>query len=257
MQEGLSKSRVYLAGICSLIVTVGVARFSYTSLLPIMQAETGLTDADGGWLATANYLGYMLGVLMAASLNSLHHKYLLHRLYLALSVVTSIAMVFSTDLFIWSLLRFVAGICASGGLIIASGLILKWMVSNGYRVELGIHFAGVGIGIIFTALLVESLFFVSADWQHQWLAFAVMAALFSVPAWRWMPQPTSEQAAANTEHIKAQVPGRYEFNQLITVTEMITGTIFINQPVGPRSTSHTLSANYSCSGLGFTNCLQI
>ena len=55
MQSKLSKSRVYLAGVCSLVVTVGVARFSYTPMLPIMQSGAGLTDVQGGWLATANY----------------------------------------------------------------------------------------------------------------------------------------------------------------------------------------------------------
>jgi len=110
MQHGLTKGRVYLAGICTLIVTVGVARFSYTPLLPIMQAGTGLSEAEGGWLATANYLGYMLGVLVAANMNSLHRKYLLHRIYLLLAVVTSAGMAFTTDMLVWTLLRFVAGV---------------------------------------------------------------------------------------------------------------------------------------------------
>jgi MFS family permease len=120
---------VYLAGICSLFVTVGVARFSYTSLLPIMKSGLGLTEVEGGWLGTTIYLGYMLGVFTAASLNSLHQKYLLHKAFLVLSVLTSAGMALTDDLVIWAILRFFAGTCAAGGLIIASGLILKWLAS--------------------------------------------------------------------------------------------------------------------------------
>jgi hypothetical protein len=47
--------KVLLAGICSLILTVGLARFAYTPLLPVMRAETWLTEVAGGWLATFNY----------------------------------------------------------------------------------------------------------------------------------------------------------------------------------------------------------
>lgn len=193
MRTSLSKSRVYLAGICSLIVTVGVARFSYTPMLPIMQSGAGLTEVQGGWLATANYMGYMLGVFIAASMNNLHYKYLLHRAFLLLGVITTALMAFTSDLVVWTVLRFVAGACSAGGLIIASGLILKWLVSNHHRAELGIHFAGAGIGIILVAALAEVLVRMSANWQQLWEAYAVVGALIAIPAWLWLPHPTADQ----------------------------------------------------------------
>ena len=207
MQAGLSKKQVYIAGICSLIVTAGVARFSYTPLIPIMQTETGLSDVSAGWLATVNYLGYMLGVLIAASLNSLRHKYMLHQVYLLLSIVTAAAMAITTDLMIWSVLRFFAGMCGSGGIIIASGLVLKWMVQHKHRAELGIHFAGIGISIVLTAIVVETLLHVSAGWQQQWFAFSMVAVLFAIPAWRWMPRPHSTDPNA-TSAVQDTPPSR-------------------------------------------------
>mgnify|MGYP003624321129 FL=1 len=185
----LTKFRVYFAGISSLIVTVGVARFSYSLLLPIMQDGAGLTELGGGWLASTNFMGYMSGVLLAASLHNMNYKYNLHRLYLILSVLTSAAMVMTTDMVTWAVLRFIAGVCASGGFIIASGLILKWLVKHHHRAELGIHFSGAGLSIIITSLLVEFMLTISAEWQQQWLALAVMAAVFAIPAWLWMPHP--------------------------------------------------------------------
>lgn len=189
MLMALTKFRVYFAGISSLIVTVGVARFSYSLLLPIMQDGAGLTELGGGWLASTNFMGYMSGVLLAASLHNMNYKYNLHRLYLILSVLTSAAMVMTTDMVTWAVLRFIAGVCASGGFIIASGLILKWLVKHHHRAELGIHFSGAGLSIIITSLLVEFMLTISADWQQQWLALAVMAAVFAIPAWLWMPHP--------------------------------------------------------------------
>jgi len=206
MSIKLTKFRVYFSGICSLIVTVGVARFSYSLLLPIMQDGADLTETTGGWLATSNYMGYMLGVLVAASLHKLEYKYYLHRIYLVLSVITSVAMMMTTDVFIWSALRFVAGVCASGGMIIASGLILKWLVKNNHRAELGIHFTGAGLSIIITSLLVEVMLAMSASWQQQWLALAIMAAIIAIPAWLWMPHPSSDSAAGVT--IKDNPPSK-------------------------------------------------
>tara|TARA_R110000744_G_scaffold109370_6_gene206668 strand:- start:34 stop:1206 length:1173 start_codon:yes stop_codon:yes gene_type:complete len=208
MPTQLSKVKVYIAGICSLIVTAGVARFSYTSLLPLMQSDAGLTEVAGGWLATINYLGYLIGVLIVSNLNNLTHKYILYRLYLVLAVITTASMALTTDIYLWGVLRFLSGICTSAGFIIASGLILKWLVHHGERGELGIHFSGIGLSIFIAAVLVEVLLRLSVSWQYQWLYLSLMAVVFTIPAWIWIPNPTRNMDSLVATNIRDRPPSK-------------------------------------------------
>src|SRR2546430_13726488 len=57
--------KVGLAGLAALAVAVGSGRFAFTPMRPMMQADSGLSLAAGGWLAAANYLGYLFGALSA------------------------------------------------------------------------------------------------------------------------------------------------------------------------------------------------
>ena len=68
MTDQIQRMKVLGAGIFSLILALGVARFSYTPLLPLMQQQAGLGLAEGGWLAAINYGGYLTGALVAASI---------------------------------------------------------------------------------------------------------------------------------------------------------------------------------------------
>ncbi|MEP7068945.1 MAG: YbfB/YjiJ family MFS transporter, partial [Usitatibacter sp.] len=56
---------IALAGCAALAAAMGVGRFAFTPILPMMQAEGSLEVAQGGWLASANYLGYLVGGLTA------------------------------------------------------------------------------------------------------------------------------------------------------------------------------------------------
>ncbi len=208
MSAETQRLKVLAAGILSLVVTIGVARFAYTPLLPIMQAETWLDEAAGGWLATFNYMGYMCGALLAASVSDLRLKDRLYRLYLVLAVVTTFAMAFTDNMVIWALLRFVSGLSSSGGMLIASGLILNWLIRHNFRGELGIHFAGCGLGIIFASLVVELLVQLAQSWSLQWIWFALAAALLSIPAWRWMPQPDTRPMTVSGAALVDQPPSR-------------------------------------------------
>ena len=69
--SNLSEFKVLSGGICTLVITMGVSRFAYTPLLPIMQEETFLGIASGGWLATIHYLGYLFGVFLTLKIQSL------------------------------------------------------------------------------------------------------------------------------------------------------------------------------------------
>src|ERR1700748_2664393 len=65
----LSAAAVATIGLLSLASAMGIGRFSLTPILPLMQHDAGLTMAQGGWLACANYLGYLAGALVCIILS--------------------------------------------------------------------------------------------------------------------------------------------------------------------------------------------
>src|SRR5918992_1694875 len=54
-----------LSGMAALAIAMGIGRFAFTPILPMMQEDAGLTVAEGAWLAAANYAGYLVGGLSA------------------------------------------------------------------------------------------------------------------------------------------------------------------------------------------------
>ncbi|HJW02474.1 MAG TPA: YbfB/YjiJ family MFS transporter [Azospira sp.] len=192
--------RVIFAGICALILTVGLARFAYTPMLPIMRDQAGLSHLAGGWLATINYAGYMSGALLAASISDLGRKFVLYRLGLVIAVLSTAAMGLTDNVLLWAGLRYVAGFSSTAGLLLASGLVLNWLMRQGHRPELGLHFMGLGLGIVVSGIAVGAM----ADWltwDKQWLGLGLLGLVFFLPAWWWLPAPapaTSQATAAKS-----------------------------------------------------------
>ncbi|MDT0499987.1 MULTISPECIES: YbfB/YjiJ family MFS transporter [unclassified Halomonas] len=204
----LPRYRVLLAGLFSQLLCVGVARFAYTPLLPVMQQQTWLSDAQGGWLAALNYAGYMLGALTAASISSIRLKDTLYRLTLVLALLSTAGMALADSFWLWATMRLVAGFSSSGAMLLASGLILHWLISHRQRGELGIHFAGVGLGMLLAALTVELMLRLSFDWQAQWWGFAALAVALLIPAWCWLPRPAKPASGSGGEQRRVQPPSR-------------------------------------------------
>ena len=188
MNEEHSRLKVLGAGILSLILTLGIARFSYTPLLPIMQQQAGLGVSEAGWLASINYIGYLCGAIIASLTSDLILKDRLYRLGLIVALVTTVGMGLTENFWIWSLLRFFAGLSSAAGLLLGSGLILNWLIRHDHRSELGIHFSGIGAGIALCAAVVE-LMRSHLDWSQQWLLLTLLGLFLLVPAWRWLPPP--------------------------------------------------------------------
>ena len=90
MTRHLARLRVLGAGIFSLVLVLGVARFSYTPLLPLMQQQAGLGVAAAGWLAAINYAGYLSGALLASQISDLVLKDKLYRIGMVLAVLSTV-----------------------------------------------------------------------------------------------------------------------------------------------------------------------
>lgn len=180
--------KVLFAGICALILMLGIARFSYTPLLPVMLQQSGLSMAFGGWLATINYAGYLAGALISASISDLMLKDRLYRIGLVVAIVSTVMMGLTESPWIWAVSRFIAGLSSAAGLLLGSGLILNWLLRHGQRGELGIHFSGLGLGIAVCAVAVK-LTGAWLAWDQQWYALAALGVALAVPAWVWLPPP--------------------------------------------------------------------
>lgn len=206
--------KVLIAGVLSLLAMIGVARFAYTPMLPVMQEQAGLSIAGGGWLAASNYLGYFTGAVIAASINSLTLKDHFYRAGLVLAVVTTVAMGLTESVWWWALWRYIAGLAAACGLLIGSGLIMHWLVSNNMRPELGIHFLGLGGGIAMVAAIGELMLGVF-DWRTQWYIYTGIAIVLAVPAWLWLPKPNLTGVTSSGSQIADRPPGKAFYNLMV------------------------------------------
>jgi MFS family permease len=189
--------QVIVGGICGLVLTIGLARFAFTPLLPVMQLQTGLTDAAAGGLAAVNYAGYITGALAVAWIDDVRWRHRLYGMGLWLALLSTAAMALTTWMPAWALSRYIAGLCGASGMLLGAGLVLGWLMRQGRRPELGVLFIGLGLGVVVSALGAWGLSHYWPLWSSQWLAFAVIGLLFFVPAWLWRPPvPPAPQAIA-------------------------------------------------------------
>lgn len=225
MSDQRDRIKVLSAGIFSLILVLGVARFSYTPLLPLMQHQAGLGVAAAGWLAAINYAGYLSGALVATMISDMVLKDRLYRIGLILAILSTAMMGMTTDFTLWAVSRFVAGLSSAAGLLLGSGLILNWLIRHNHRSELGIHFSGIGLGIASAAAAV-TLMNHWLDWREQWYALTALGCLLMVPALRWLPPP-DRSAVTNTGQKMEDAPPSAVFMRLFTAAYFCAGIGYV------------------------------
>ena len=165
-------------------VSLGVTRFAYALLLPPMRADLQWSYTLAGAMNTANALGYLLGALLTPGLL---RRIGPGRLLLAGSVLASLFMGltgFFTGAAALLGQRVLAGM-ASALVFIAGSLLAARLGSlrpGRGGLLLGLYYAGTGLGITASALLVPVLLDATADRPHGWawawwaLALACFAA---------------------------------------------------------------------------------
>ncbi len=187
---------VLFSGICALILSMGIARYSFTPMIPAMQAQVGMSESLAGWLAGWNYMGYLTGLFMVWLMKDLRLKDFFYRYGLVVVIIATAVMAVHEHRLVWYVSRFFAGIASATGFMLGTGLIMNWLHHNNYEGGLGIHFTGLGFGIIVSALIVDmtNLNAVFAlNWRQQWLALAGIGVLLMLPAMLLLPMPRKKE----------------------------------------------------------------
>ncbi|WP_237360657.1 YbfB/YjiJ family MFS transporter [Vibrio marisflavi] len=205
MSIDIKKAKVLFAGIASLILSVGIARFSYTPMLTILQSQTGLSQSAGAWLASTNYIGYFVGALLVATIHDIQLKDKCYRISMILAVLSTFMMASSQNVWVWATLMFFAGASSTGGVLMSSGLVLNWLLTNKKSAKLGLHFSGVGLGIIIAALLPE-IARSYLTWSQLYIVYGGLSLALLYPALAWLPKPIHAPNKAKEKNNMANLP---------------------------------------------------
>ncbi|MEQ9198515.1 MAG: YbfB/YjiJ family MFS transporter, partial [Rhodospirillales bacterium] len=143
--------RLTLAGFAALALAMGIGRFAYTPLLPLMLQDRLLSLADGGLIASVHFLGYLTGALVAAKLPLSPQNMM--RLSLFGIGVTTLGMGLVENVIIWSVLRWIAGVCSAWILVLVSNFVIRTLANTGHTGGSGAVFSGVGGGILLIGLV--------------------------------------------------------------------------------------------------------
>jgi MFS family permease len=198
-RPSLSITAVCAIATTALAVAMGIGRFAFTPLLPLMIRDGSLAPSAGAWLAASNYLGYLAGALTASRLGL--PVPMLMRVSLAGIAVATAAMGALDGLAAWIILRFVAGVLSAGAFIATSAWALQHLTRTASANPSGIVYAGVGLGIALTGLFCVAAALPGVPARQLWLELGVLAALAVAGSSPFVGRPLQTLALAHrTSH---------------------------------------------------------
>lgn len=173
-------ARVLLAGGVLLLVVHGLGRFIYTPLLPYLIADGQFSASQGASLATWNYLGYLVGAVLAIRWYRVHQIRRILPIAMVIHVVTTLIQTQVAAVEPLSALRLLNGIANGAVFVQVPALILEWLVLRNRSSLSGLVYVGVGVGLLLSSGLVSgpaSLL----EGPHRWWP----AAVLSIPLAWW------------------------------------------------------------------------
>ncbi|MFM8767001.1 MAG: YbfB/YjiJ family MFS transporter [Rubrivivax sp.] len=181
---------VALAGLLALAVAMGIGRFAFTPLLPMMLHDGLLELPEAGWLASANYLGYWIGAMGCALQPVLWRRWgrpaleptVMVRFGLAATVLLTLGMALPWPA-AWPLWRGLAGVASALVFVYVSGWCLARLSEMGAPALAGVIFVGPGLGIAVSGFAVTAMVALDSRAATGWACFALLAGALTLLAW--------------------------------------------------------------------------
>ena len=181
---------IALAGLLALAIAMGIGRFAFTPLLPMMLHDGVVDLPQASWLATANYLGYWIGAMGCALQPALWRRWglapLAHttaiRFGLAATALLTLGMALPWPQ-AWALWRGLAGVISAIVFVYVSGWCLMRLSALGKPALTGIIYVGPGLGITVSGLAATAMVALGLRAAIGWAVFAALALAMTALAW--------------------------------------------------------------------------
>ena len=201
MSPRTSILRITVVGLVSLAIAMGIGRFAFTPLLPLMQDDGLVSITEGGVLASVHFLGYWLGAVFANRLRFAPKISL--RLSLIAIAMSTLGMGVTEIFTIWLILRWLCGVCSAFTLVLVSNFYIGHLADAGRAEKQGWVFSGVGAGIAVAGLGALAIMVSHIGSAPSWRIFGVLSlvAVFALCTQMGPEIPSTRRAA---QHRKSQ-----------------------------------------------------
>ena len=169
---------ILIAGIFSIIIGIGVARFAFTGLIPSM-LEDHLSIKFVGILASLNFAGYLTGSILSVFLKDINQKVLFYRMGIVLAIATTFVLGFSTNDTFWMISRVLGGFAGAMALVVGSAIVMTKLKMESKTKAMGIHFSGIGVSILTTDLIARYVLSLGYTWQDSWIVLSIFAIVLA------------------------------------------------------------------------------
>ncbi|PHR23089.1 MAG: MFS transporter [Hoeflea sp.] len=219
-----------IAGALAMAVAMGLGRFFYTPVLPAMMSGLGLGPAEAGWIASANYVGYLLGAILAAYgwAEGIERKVALSGL--VATALLLLAMGVSSNVFVLAIIRFLAGLASAFVMVFTSAIVLSHGLAANKPWVQSSHFGGVGAGITISAVMFGLIILADSGWRMAWIMAAVLAFAGLIVVSRYLPRDIVRAGPARKEPPLVWTPslaaltiayGIFGFGYIVTATFLV------------------------------------
>ncbi len=222
-----------LAGAIAMAAAMGFGRFSFTPILPGMMVGVPLSAADAGFIASANFVGYLVGAVLAAYGWAAGRERLVALLSLLATAILLAAMAATDSVLLFAVIRFLAGMASAFTLVFSSAIVLSHgAAANNDHVQ-AIHFGGPGAGIAISSVMVLALGYVLNDaaggWRADWIGGALFCLVSLVIVWALLPKSPVHTGQAKEPALIWSRPmvlltlsyGLFGFGYVITATFLV------------------------------------
>lgn len=222
-----------LAGAVAMAAAMGFGRFSFTPILPGMMAGVPLSAADAGFIASANFVGYLVGAVLGAYGWAAGRERLVALLSLLAIAILLAAMAATDSVLVFAVIRFLAGVASAFTLVFTSAIVLSHGAVAGNDHVQAAHFGGPGAGIAISSVMVLALGYVFDDaadgWRADWIGGALFCLVSLGVAWALLPKAPVHTGQAKEPALVWNRPmvlltlsyGSFGFGYVITATFLV------------------------------------
>ena len=206
MQQWLRYSIGAHAG---LLLGMGLGRFSYTPIIPMLIQSNHLTPAETGYIGAINLSGYIFGALLLPKLRNWSSEPKLIRACFVVGLIALFASIAPLGFFWLAFWRFCLGVLVAIIMILCIAYVTKFAPRNRLALATSISFTGVGAGVLISSSILPFLLKFGLEWAWAGSAFiGLVATIVGLWCWRGAPNLEASISLNNATQQKLSNSGR-------------------------------------------------